>query len=66
MHASIPGIPRKRNAGCTDEGRFRNTIESGGAGETFPGIAGAGRVRSRESAREREEAPVQNTGMVEV
>jgi hypothetical protein len=55
-HASIPGIPRKKNAGCTDDGRFRNTIETGVAGEDFSRIDGAAGVRSGENARERGEA----------
>ncbi len=62
MDASIPGISRKKNAGCTDDGRFRNTIKSDVAGEEFPGIAG---VRPGENAREREDAPGQSTGMGE-
>jgi len=65
VHASIPGIPRKKNAGCTDDGRFRNTIEPGVAGEEFPWIAGAAWGRSGENAREREEAPGQTACMGE-
>ena len=65
MHPSPPGIPQKKNAGFTDDGRFRNTIESGSSGERFPGIAGGGRVGSGANFRERKEAPVRATSMGE-
>ena len=62
MHASLPKMPQKKNTGCTENGKFRNTIKAGVAGEEFYRIAGAARVRSGENARAREEVPGKTTG----
>jgi hypothetical protein len=63
VHTSTPEIPRKKNDGFTDDGRFRNTIEEGVAGEVFLGIAGGAGIRSGENVREREEAAGQPARM---
>jgi len=65
VHTSTPEIPRKKYDGFTDDGRFRNTIEVGVAGEAFPGIAGGAGIRSGENVREREEAAEQPACMGE-
>ncbi|MDH3237807.1 MAG: hypothetical protein OEM47_04655 [Deltaproteobacteria bacterium] len=65
MHASLPEMRQKKITGRTDNGKFRNTIEAGVAGEGFYGIAGAARVRADENARAREEVPGKTTGIGE-